>query len=68
MVELKLIRTRDYEGYESKNLKAWLKERNLDASFNEWFAGSTVALTDDGKFIIYKWDVDRFLSGLPNID
>lgn len=32
-------------------------------SFDRWHAGSTV-----DEYGIYPWDVERWLSGLPNID
>lgn len=37
-------------------------------AFNRWMDGQTMALTDDGKCIVYPHDLYSFLMGLPNLD
>lgn len=56
-----LISTADGEGYERKALQRFLKSIHLDKEFSDWFNGQTGGITEDGKFFVYKWDVDRFL-------
>lgn len=65
--KLKLIKADTYEGYELNNLLEYLSEKGLKEKFDKWFAGSTMA-NQDGKMIVYKWDLEDFLAGRPNLD
>lgn len=67
MTKLKLIKTENFEGYEMKNLSKWMKEQGRGKEWGNWYCGSTGAI-HEGKFIVYKWDVDSFLAGKPNLD
>ena len=63
---MKLITTDTYQGYYLEDI-----EKNLDAEkykkFRDWFAGQTGAI-HNGKLVVYKYDYERFLKGLPVID
>jgi hypothetical protein len=58
---MKLIKTEDVEGYDYKEVV------RKYPNFKKWFAGQTCEIYK-GKFIVYKWDMERFLQGLPVID
>jgi hypothetical protein len=55
---MKLIKTKDAEGYDYNEIV------KLHPEFKEWFVGQTGQIFE-GKFIVYKWDYDGFLEGLP---
>lgn len=38
------------------------------ALFDAWMRGQTVGLSSDGEHLVYPWDYQRFLQGLPCID
>lgn len=69
LTDLKLYKDTKGEllGYDSQELRGFLEERGLIERWREWFAGSTGAIID-GHFIVYKWDVESFLAGEPNLD
>lgn len=63
-IPLPLIKTSDYEGYEYDAICAWLIKsfgKAREEQFREFMAGQTGGLTDDGKFVVYAWDLERFL-------
>ena len=42
-------------------------EKKMSA-FNQFMYGQTGGQNDNGEFVIYKHDINRFLAGLPVID
>ena len=54
-------------GYDNQELAKWMKERHFLKSWANWAMGSTGAIID-GHFIVYYWDVQRFLDGKQNLD
>lgn len=62
--------TQGYEGYYWDDLIEVLGgEGSVDAvRFNEWMRGQTVALLPNNKYLVYRWDWERWLTGLPVID
>lgn len=73
-VDLKLYKTDGFHGYDSGDLDKWLKENNLFDRWSAWSKGQTVAvLKDDAvprgeRTIVYKHDVEQFLSGKMPLD
>lgn len=62
---LNLIKTPDYEGYLLEDIE---KELGKGAQkFWDWFAGQTGAI-HEGKLLVFKWDYERYLAGLPPLD
>jgi len=54
-------------GYETNNGSDYMRSiGNLEA-WQEWFEGQTGAIIE-GKFVVYKTDVNKFLHGLPDFD
>lgn len=58
---MKLIKTPDYEGYSYNEIVKKYPE------FNKYFIGQTVGMYK-GKFIVYRYDFERFLEGLEPFD
>lgn len=54
------------QGYDIKDIEKLCTPEEY-ARFGDWFNGQTGAIIE-GKFIVYKWDWDRFLQNLPVID
>ena len=54
----KLIKTRDYDGYDMEDLRKFFNPSQY-AHFRTWFNGQTGGL-HKGKYIVYKYDFDRF--------
>ena len=65
-MKLKLIKTKSYEGYYLDDIKRAMEEDTWQL-FRKWFFGSTGAI-HHGKFLVYKWDLDAFLTGQLNLD
>jgi hypothetical protein len=66
IIPLKLI---DGRGYDHKELYKLLKKQNRHKAWEKWYAGSTGAISKDGKhYLVYPWDVEQFIEGLPNYD
>ena len=57
-----LVRTEDFAGYYDDEITAV-----LGPAFNEWMRGQTIAM-HNGRYVIYKHDVDTYLAGLPPQD
>lgn len=56
-----------YSGYDLAEIEAkW--HPKIVALFGEWHRGQTGAVTPDGRFIVYAWDMHRFLHNLPALD
>lgn len=66
LTKLKLYDNGEVRGYDQKELKEAMPEA-LWERFCDWYTGSTGAIID-GKFIVYQWDLETFLAGLPNFD
>jgi len=65
-IPLKLI---DEIGYDSAELAKQFKKQGRSKEWNKFINGSTGALSKDGKhLLVYPWDVETFISGLPNLD
>jgi hypothetical protein len=62
-----IVSTDGIEGFESEVLTNWMSENGLLLEWQNWFSGQTGAIVD-GKFLVYKYDVDRFLSNGPVLD
>lgn len=57
----------DHEmGYTAETLKEFFGDRY--PKFEEWMAGQTGAIDERGRFIVYWWDVERFMEGRPVLD
>ena len=66
--ELNLIILQEgIQGYSIDDIKAYLSHSEW-LRFSEWIGGQTGAVTKEGKFLVYKWDWDRYCKGLPVID
>ena len=61
--KLKLIETDSISGYKLSSIKNALGKDKFD-QFQKWMFGETVGLYK-GEEIIYKYDFDRFVRGLP---
>jgi hypothetical protein len=68
LAKLILIVYKDIAGYDIYNLQDWLKEHGKLDEWNYWSIGNTGMITDTGIFMVYKSDVDAFLSGGKNYD
>lgn len=56
----------DFDGIpsvDSDEVDKVLREYGLLQDFQRWFAGQTGGLTEDGKFLVYKHDLEQFLDG-----
>jgi len=60
ILDLKIVKNADAEGYDIADIKQALTPEQY-SKFNNWFAGQTGGITDDGKFFVYTWDWQRFL-------
>jgi hypothetical protein len=38
------------------------------AAFTEWMRGQTMSLAENGDHMVYAWDYQRWVKGLPIID
>lgn len=47
-------------GYTYEELKTFLTVKELK-KFNEWIYGQTCAINNQGQFVYYAWDVERFI-------
>lgn len=54
----KLIKTKEYEGYDIEDLREFFTPSQL-AKFFTWFNGQTGGIYK-GRLIVYKYDFDRF--------
>lgn len=63
---MKLIKTKDAEGYDAKEIAKELGKEDYQ-KFLKWHAGQTGEIYG-GKFIIYKWDWERYKDGLGPFD
>jgi len=66
MQNLKLIKTKTVKGYLLDNIKDVLGPIKYK-KFVDWIYGQTVGVYK-GKSLIYEYDFDRFLKGLPVLD
>lgn len=55
----KLIKTKDYEGYDITALAGLLTQKQYNQFFN-WFSGKTGGI-NKGRWIIYKHDFEKFM-------
>lgn len=61
--KLKYIKHKSISGYTISSIKLFLGKEGFD-QFQKWMFGETVGLYK-GEEIIYKYDFDRFVRGLP---
>jgi hypothetical protein len=66
MQKLKLIKDQEYEGYLLDNVKEVLGPKKFE-EFEKWIYGQTVG-EYEGKTLIYRIDLERFLKDLPVVD
>ncbi len=65
---LTLIKVKDFQGYDVEDIKRYLGKTSQEwKRFCDWHYGQTGGLWK-GKFIVYKWDWDRFTQGLSDLD
>jgi hypothetical protein len=60
----------DFSGipsYYSEDLTSWLTKKGLKEAWDKWAFGNTVGLLND-RVVVYKHDVEAFLSGQRNYD
>lgn len=58
---MKLIKVLDQvEGYTIEEIKEYLPFNEYD-DFCKWFEGKTGAITEDGKYLVYSWDLRKYL-------
>ncbi len=61
------MRTRQCElGITYEEIEHALKDRTQE--FYNWMDGQTMALCPEHGGVVYPWDLQRFISGLPLID
>jgi hypothetical protein len=65
--ELTLLKFDGYSGYDIAEIEAKWGAR-LFQTFEEWLAGQTMAISDDGRMIVYPCDAHIFAHGLPVLD
>jgi hypothetical protein len=53
--------------YETNKISAYMRAIGKLEDWRKWYVGQTGAIIE-GKFVVYKTDVDRFLQGLPDFD
>jgi hypothetical protein len=56
--ELRLVKSKTYQGYYLKNIKGFLGSYYY-MKFNNWFSGQT-GVIHKGELLVYKWDFDKF--------
>ncbi len=64
--KLKLIESGSIRGYAMSNIKEVLSKEKYN-SFKKWIYGQTVGIYK-GEDLVYVYDLDRFLKGLPVLD
>ena len=70
-VDLPLIVTSEFEGYCITELDMWMDKRGIVDEWRKWHHGATgaiVKINAQNVFVAYKWDVEQFLAGQPNLD
>ncbi|OGD96595.1 hypothetical protein A3F02_03230 [Candidatus Curtissbacteria bacterium RIFCSPHIGHO2_12_FULL_38_9b] len=63
---LKLINNNESRGYTISNIKEVLSPKKF-AEFEKWMRGQTVGMYK-GEGLVYQYDFERFLEGLPVLD
>lgn len=58
----------DYEGYDADEVRSYMESLGKLDEWGKWYDGSTGAIDSEGRYIVYRWDVERFLGGGANID
>jgi hypothetical protein len=66
MLEL-IVVPGQYEGYYYDDLVASLADKKERLRFEDWMWGQTCAI-HNSKSLVYRWDWERYLAGLPVID
>ena len=64
--ELKLINSQGTKGFTISNIKDVLDAERF-AEFEKWIFGQTVGIYK-GESLVYQYDLERFLKGLPVLD
>ena len=64
--KLKLVNNNGIRGYMISNIQEMLSHKRF-AEFEKWISGQTVGIYKD-ESLIYKYDLERFLKGLPVLD
>lgn len=62
IIPLKLI---DGIGYDHEEVAKMMKKQGRLREWKKFAFGSTGAISKDGKFLVYKWDVEGFIEGQP---
>jgi hypothetical protein len=57
-----LVKTKDFVGYYDDEIS-----KVLGPNFDKWMYGQTIA-EHNGRYVIYKHDVDAYLAGLRPLD
>lgn len=72
-MKLKLVQRPDsIDGYWYRDVNEFMKEKGLTKEWNEWFQGQVGTMIENPKdggklgFLVYKYDVDRFLKGVDH--
>lgn len=60
LFELPKVSNQEIEGIDMKVIKKVLTPSQY-STFNNWFAGKTGGITEDGKYFVYIWDWGKFL-------
>jgi len=63
---LKLINNNGIKGYTISNIQEVFSPKNF-AEFEKWIYGQTISRYN-GEDLIYRYDLERFLKGLPATD
>lgn len=75
--DMKLYKHPDgsFEGYWLYDVLRYCEQEGISQKFNDWFAGSTggmIPAKKDGKpcmkYIVFRWDWERFHAGYKNIN
>lgn len=64
--KLKLVKNNGTKGYTISNIQEALNAKKF-AEFEKWIRGQTVGMYK-GESLIYEYDLERFLKGLPVLD
>ena len=63
---LKLINNNGMRGYTISNIKEVLNPKRFE-QLEKWILGQTV-MRYKGEDLVYEYDLERFLKGLPTLD
>ena len=58
----------DKIGFDSMEVYKQFKKQGRGKQWENFINGSTGAISKKGIFLVYPWDVETFVKGLPNYD